>query len=650
MRFFNGVGLIVFMAALSTLALGAVQPDNDERLQSYLAAAQQATARQDFSAAADSYRNAIQLSPRTAELRADLGLMYHEEGNFDEAIKSFTEAVRLNPSLFVPQLFLGIDYLKLNRAEAAIPFLRRAEKLNPADPQAPITLGRAYSIAGDNIASSDAYQRAVKLAPGNGNSWLALGKSYLQQVEFDARTMTSAYPDSPYVRLRAGEAFSDQGKLIQAASEFKLILTAPSLPPCTRASYGIVLLRQEKVSDAQAQFDLELHSDPSCALTRLGIAAMHLKQKNTEQSLQDLEGIWNADHAFLQARLPLLRGAISAEERARLVSLVKERGVSGSIPDGLSDLIQSELEDAAPIFRVESSRRDSDPGRHQAAIPQSSLESEKLYVTGQYEKCSDSLRPFLNRLSESSTSILASCAFYAGDYETASLAARRLTMKPSTRIVGLYWESRADQVLAIDALTRAGELDANSPGMHVLLGDVYRQERKWGDAEQEYEKALNLEQESRLARLGLAIALFDDGKPQLAMDADEILLKKNTDDPEANMLAAEILVQRNLYADAEAYLNRSKGIKPEFLPRLHVLLGQVYASTNRIPEAIAEFNLGLKSDEDGSIHYQLGRLYQKTGNSTAAAGAFRISKQLSKQWDDLASIAVQQSGTDISRQ
>jgi len=186
--------------------------------------------------------------------------------------------------------------------------------------------------------------------------------------------------------------------------------------------------------------------------------------------------------------------------------------------------------------------------------------------------------------------------------------------------------------------------------MHVLLGDVYRQKRRWGDAEQEYQKALNLEQESRLARLGLAIALFDDGKPQEAMATNEILLKKNPDDPEANMLAAEILVQRNLYADAETYLNRSRGIMPEFLPRLHVLLGQVYASTNRIPDAIAEFNLGLKSDEDGSIHYQLGRLYQKTGNTAAAAGAFRISKQLSKQWDDLASIAVQQSGTDISRQ
>lgn len=186
--------------------------------------------------------------------------------------------------------------------------------------------------------------------------------------------------------------------------------------------------------------------------------------------------------------------------------------------------------------------------------------------------------------------------------------------------------------------------------MHVLLGDVYRQERKWGDAEQEYQKALNLEQENRLARLGLAITLFEDGKPQAAMDANEILLKKNLEDPEANMLAAEVLVQRNLYADAEPYLNRSSGIKPEFVPRLHVLLGQVYASTNRIPEAIAEFNLGLKSDEDGSIHYQLGRLYQKTGNTAAAAGAFRVSKQLSKQWDDLASIAVQQTNTDISRQ
>jgi len=59
MHCLKGAGLLVLMAVVSTLAVRAIQPDNNEKLQSYLATAQQAVARKDFSAAAESYRKAV---------------------------------------------------------------------------------------------------------------------------------------------------------------------------------------------------------------------------------------------------------------------------------------------------------------------------------------------------------------------------------------------------------------------------------------------------------------------------------------------------------------------------------------------------------------------------------------------------------------
>jgi hypothetical protein len=64
------------------------------------------------------------------------------------------------------------------------------------------------------------------------------------------------------------------------------------------------------------------------------------------------------------------------------------------------------------------------------------------------------------------------------------------------------------------------------------------------------------------------------------------------------------------------------------VPRIHALLGQVYASRGDTHSAIDEYKLGLPSDDDGSVHYQLGRLYQKTGEATLAAQAFADSKAL----------------------
>ncbi len=645
------VGLIALIAAVSTAAMGAVQSNNSQQLQSYVAAAQQAAARRDFSAAADSYRNAVRVSPNNAELWADLGLMYHETGNLGEAIKSFTEAVRLNASLYVPQLFLGIDELELKHSEAAIPFLQKAEKLNPRDPQAPIMLGRAFAIAGNGNSSIDAFWRAVVLAPGNGDVWLGMGASYLLQVGSDARVMTSTGTDrdSNYTKLRAGELFAEQGKLVQAADAYKAESSVASPLPCSHAGYGIVLLRQGEMPKAKAEFDREASSNSGCPLTRLGLAAWQLDQGDAATALNGLIAIWNADRGFLGDSLPLLGGQIATKNRQKLFDLAIEWQAQNKIPAEFVDLIQRELKSNSPaIASLSDSGIDLSETGNKASTPVSA-NPEKLYYSGKFSMCSQSLRAHLSALPEKSLSLLATCAFYAGDDRTAALAARRLAANPATRQAGLYWESRADEKLAVAALTRAGETDADSPRMHVLLGDVYRQKRKWEEAETEYRKAIALEPESRDGRLGLAISLFQDGNSEEAFTDDRDLLQKNPEDPEANMLAAEILVQRHQFADAETYLTNCSGIEPEFMPRIHALRGEVYANTGRIPQALSEFKLVTSGDEDGSIHYQMARLYLQTGNKEAAAEAFQASKQLRAQWDASASVAIQQSSTDISR-
>jgi len=73
-------------------------------------------------------------------------------------------------------------------------------------------------------------------------------------------------------------------------------------------------------------------------------------------------------------------------------------------------------------------------------------------------------------------------------------------------------------------------------------------------------------------------------------------------------------------------------------PTFTALLGQVYARTGRPKEAIKELTQGLASDEDGSVHYQLARLYQEAGDASAAAAAFEKSKQIRARHDALAEL------------
>lgn len=652
MRRLKRLGLIALIATVSTVAMWGAQADtdNDERIQTLLAAAQQAIARKDFSSAAEAYRRAAQISPQTAELWADLGLMYHETGNFSEAIKSFTEAARLNPSLYVPQLFLGIDFLELNQAGSAIPFLQKAEGLNPIDAQVPLALGHAFSIAGNANRATDAFWRAVVLAPRNGNGWLDLGKAYLQQVDADALVLTSTYKDSNYSKLRAGELFAEQGKLINAARAYQDALAGTSLLPCSHAGYGIVLLRQKEIIEAKAEFDRESKSNSGCPLTQIGLAALKLVQSDNGTALEYLISIWKADDSFFREGLPSLRDAITDEQADGLLDLAKDWQANGKIPASLVNSIQAGLQLNDSTAEILGRIAADTPDQGKTALPPLPTDPEKFYLSGQFRKCAESMRLRLKTLPERYLLVLAPCAFYAGDYRTASLAARRLATNSPTRKAGLYWESKAGQKLAIAALTQAGQIDANSPGMHVLLGDVYRQKRSWEDAESEYRMALVLEPDDRKARLGLVTALAQDGNREGALSAGKDLLLKNPDDPEANLLVGEILIQQHEFAEAEDYLNRVHGIQPRSLPHLHGLLGEVYANTDRVPEALSELKLGLADDEDGSLHFQLGCLYKKTGDKKKATEAFRASQQLRKTFDDRSSVVPQQSIADISQQ
>jgi tetratricopeptide (TPR) repeat protein len=618
--------------------------EHDQIVQSLLVDARAAQARGDFAKAAESYRKTLALEPDIPELWANLGLMDHEAGNHAEAITSFQRAIRLDSSLFVPQLFLGLEYLQSNKAEAALPHLEIAVELNPQDPQAIRSLAEAYATLGNVEKAIDLDWRAMQLNANNGSVWFDLGSSYLQQVENDARLMTSAYGDSPYVKLRKAEVLATEGKLIEAESAYRAAITARQSLPCAFAELGITLLREGETSAAREQFERELKTEEHCQLATLGLAVADVLSNKADDAVDRLIVVAKADPGFIRVSLPLFRSAVLPEHVKSFAAAVRAR-FDGSASTDLASLIENALssDDVVTAGRIEEESASS-------PSPSSLADAQHLASEGQYGSCTQALKADSQSADSGHLKLLAFCSFYTGDYLTTSRAAQKLKGSPETRVQGLYWESKASQNLSVQALGRAGEIDANSPRMHVLLGDVFRQQHHWDEAEAEYRKAIALEPKSHSARLGLVITLFTELKNDEALSLDESLLSENSLDPEANLLAGEILVQRNQFRKAEPYLLKCTHLKTDLLPRYHALLGRVYAETDRIPAAISEYKLGLATDTDGSIHYQLARLYQKTGNKMAAEEAFRQSKGLVDRANSRERTASVQAGGDTNRE
>jgi tetratricopeptide (TPR) repeat protein len=530
--------LLLILLAIS--ASGFSQQDPAARYAAVVAAAQEAMGRNDFKAAAEGYKQAVKIHPESAEMWANLGLMEHEGGNYAEAIRSFQQAIRLKPRLYVPNLFLGIDQLHTGNTSTAIQFLVKAERMNKTDPEAPLELGRAYSAAGNFPAAAREFQRATGLDPKQSDAWLGQGMAYLDQVEEDARKLSTDGPHSSYAQALYAESMTRQARYLEATDSYNKAIAAQPQPPCLHASFGFMYVKQQKWQDAASEFS---HEQAECGI------AEFLTQEQASGRMQ-------AD--VYQSLTATRRGKVGPECAAML--------------------------------------KNNLPGRS---------DSELLH--------------------------LSACAYDSGDYALASSAGETLAARPSHAVGGLYWSIKANQALALQALAHFEQLAPNSAPSHVLLGDMYRQRQRYDDAQTQYKMALEISPADHAALLGLAYAYFGDANLDATIATANSALTTNPGDPELNLLMGEALIARHDFTGAEPFLQKGLAAKPQMLPHVHALLGTVYAETGRTQDAIAQLEMGLAADRDGSTYYKLARMYRKAGDTKKAEEAMQQVKVMEQQ-------------------
>ena len=624
------------LCALLSVAFSQQTPD----FESLLASAQQAQARGDFEAAAGFYRKAVNSRPDIAELHANLGLMYYQTGRDQEAIDSFLHAIRLKPDLFVPNLFLGLDYLRLKRPSESIPYLKLAALSKSVDVQTYLALGQAYAAIGKTREAIASYSQALQLDSENAETWFHLGVSYLEQVEANARILLARHKQSGYLHALVADTFTEQRAFVQAMEAYKATLDAAPFPSGIHASYAFVLLNQHDLAGARRELSAEMASNHGSLMGRLCLARLSLEELAPAEAAKEIANLWKTDASFLNTNAALFFAGISQPRLSAFEQALEERRSAGEIPEEVVSLFTDAGDSKTKDFQnqLSSNAATSSEKSTSKAVP----DPAALYAHGRYEECSDALIARFTRLVARDLRLLVSCAYPTARYRAAFDAAQKLALNSQTEAEGLYWETKSSQKLAIAALAHAGAMDSNSPTLHVLLGDVYRQRKYYPDAEQEYRKGLALKPEDTGALLGLSLTLLADSEIDEAYRVADTALKKDPHDPEVNAVMGEILSARHDFTEAEPYLKKALKTKPELIPHVHALLGRVYAETNRTEQAIAEMKLGLADDKDGRLHFQIARLYMKVGDQNSAKQAFQISEQLRREGLTRAAVAMQQ--------
>ncbi|MBB5342718.1 tetratricopeptide (TPR) repeat protein [Edaphobacter lichenicola] len=628
MRLFKWIA-VIWPALVFWPVLGAAVSQQPADIESLLASAQQAQARGDFVAAAGFYRMAVTVQPDLAELHANLGLMDYQTGNHEEAIASFEQALRLNPHLFVPQFFLGLENLRLRRLQEAIVCLKQAVLIKPGDVQVQLALGKAYAALGETRLAIASFSQVAHLDSGNGEAWFHLGVAYLEQVEADARLILERHKDSVFFHALVADSYVGQREFTRAAEAYKTAIVSEALPAGVHASYGFVLLNQHDLQGAEREFNAEFKLNPGSLLARLGIAKLRVEQGLVAEAVRLITEIWEADEGFLRVNASLLSAGPPQANMVALRRAVQERIAAGETDEELlSVLIDNDAdggENAASPARAVT----VDRSKLRRGNPM--IDGRAAYANGHYGACSVLLGARLQVLQEKDLRVLAACSYFSGKYETAFAVGQKLALRAPTEAEGMYWETKSGQRLAAEALAHASAIDSNSPRLHILLGDVYRERWQYKEAEQEYRRALTLLPGDAGALLGLTLTLIADSELNEAQKLTEEALTTNPDDPEMNSVMGEILCDRQDFSGSEPYLKKALHNKPERLSHVHALLGRVYAETGHTQEAITELTSGIADDMDGNVHYQLGRLYLKIGDKESAKQALEVSERMKRE-------------------
>lgn len=236
----------------------------------------------------------------------------------------------------------------------------------------------------------------------------------------------------------------------------------------------------------------------------------------------------------------------------------------------------------------------------------------------------------------------AACAYWAGDYgRSVDLSSQALKLSPRSAEM-LYWSVKANERIAVDALSRFESIAPKSPTTYDLVGDLYRNQRNPDSALEEYKKALAIDGHDPGALLGTAAADLSANKLDDAAAVDRIALVDRPLDPQLNLLMAEVLAAEDHYDRIEAYLAKCRNAPPEMQARIHLLRGRAESENGNIKEAIQQFELAAPGDRDGSAHYQLSRLYRKVGRVADAQRCEAEARAIIHRRDANAAIALRE--------
>jgi tetratricopeptide (TPR) repeat protein len=257
-------------------------------------------------------KQSLEQSPNDVEGLNLLGMIYNEQGKYDEAVATFQQASTIAPSSADTLVNLATSYANQNKNDLAAQTLRKALRLQPGKPTANYNL--ANLLLGDN-KPKEALSYLLRIAQPDAATRLLTIRAYLDSGATPAGSAASEklsrdFPKDVKIHFSLGVLLASHRKYRQAAYEFE---KADALQPGSfdiLHDLGRAYFLSGDLAKAQETFSHALHLQPDSADTLYWLAQTTAAMQKDVDALELLVRArklapTNMDILFLMAQLSM---------------------------------------------------------------------------------------------------------------------------------------------------------------------------------------------------------------------------------------------------------------------------------------------------------------------------------------------------------
>jgi len=317
-------GLIWIVLAALCLAATRTMGQTSDSVESLYQQAQQALSQGRYAEAERAYERLSELDPGTAEVRANLGLIYFEERKFDQAVPVLRQALKLKPSLVKTQSLLAMSLSELGNFSEALPGLEKGFHRS-SDPEirrmCGLQLERAYTGLKRDSQAVEVAMDLNRLYPDDPEILYQTGKIYGNFAFVTMQKLAQVAPSSVWRHQAAAEAYESEGAYSLAMTEYRQVLGLEPDRPGVHYRLGRTLLaRSYQVTSAQdaaeaaKEFEYELERDPTNANAAYELGESRRKAGHFDEAQKLFELAVKNYPDFEEAHLGLAAALLSLQK------------------------------------------------------------------------------------------------------------------------------------------------------------------------------------------------------------------------------------------------------------------------------------------------------------------------------------------------